>query len=123
MARFYRNHKQKSQGLWSLHYFYKELANFDHFAPSPPFSVRTFFLQSLSHPILPLDLSTANPSFSPGFFHGSPLPVGSGSTTSAGFHPCQVLLMLIETLKGFCKNGDSSGLGSALKDEWLVEAK
>jgi hypothetical protein len=90
------NHKQKWQGLWSFHYFSNEFANLDHFASPLFFQVGIFFLQSLSHSVLLRNLSASFPGFSPRFLHGSALPVGSGSTASAGFHPCQALLLLLD---------------------------
>jgi len=61
--------------------------NLDHFTLSLFFHVRIFFPQSLLCLILPQDLSATIHGFSSTFFRGSPLPVGSGFATSAGFHP------------------------------------
>jgi hypothetical protein len=51
--------------------FLTSLTNLDHFACSPSFLVRTYFLQSLSHSVPLRNLSASFPGFSPGFFHGS----------------------------------------------------
>ena len=65
--------------------------NLDHFTLSLFFHVRIFFPQSLLYPVLPQDLSATIRGFSSTFFRGSPLPVGSGFASSAGFHPRRLL--------------------------------